>query len=137
MMMPELCNIKELKANTDAVWSPNGQKFAVGAASGNVFVGWYNRDVGLWIANPLSDKAAHDSPVTNVRFDPISGKCLVSCSTDGKVICFSHVCEVDNINDGPFGGLQKDDKLFQFKCTEWVNTVAFSPSGSEIAFASK
>lgn len=52
MLMPQLCNIKELKANNDASWNFRGDKFVVGAASGNVFVGAYNDAVGLWIATP-------------------------------------------------------------------------------------
>jgi hypothetical protein len=48
--MPQLCSIKELKSNNDACWNYRGDKFCVGAASGHVFVGTYNAQVGLWIA---------------------------------------------------------------------------------------
>lgn len=91
--MPQLCNIKELKANTDAVWSSKGDKFAVGAASGFVFVGSYNKQVNLWIAQAVSDKPTHDAPVTKVQFDPLSGRCIASCAADGLVLFNSYYAD--------------------------------------------
>lgn len=129
--MPQLCNIKELKANTDASWSTRGDKFVVGAASGNVFVGSYNNKVGLWIAQAVSDKAAHDSPVTCVKFDPLAGKCVVSCSSDGTVQFNADFNEeLDQATgEGVFGGISEPVQIFKFKCNEWVNTFSFSPLG--------
>lgn len=130
-LMPQLCNIKELKANTDASWSTRGDKFVVGAASGNVFVGSYNNKVGLWIAQAVSDKAAHDSPVTCVKFDPLAGKCVVSCSSDGTVQFNADFNEeLDQATgEGVFGGISEPVQIFKFKCNEWVNTFSFSPLG--------
>jgi WD40 repeat protein len=135
--MPQLCNIKELKANTDAVWNMRGDKFAVGASSGFVFIGTYNEAVGLWIAQAISDKPTHDSPVTKVCFDPLSGKCVASASTDGTVQLNSDFNEeVDSkTGDGPFGNFNEPAQIFKFKCGEWVNSLSFSPSGHELAFA--
>lgn len=48
--LPQLCAIKELKANLDASWNHRGDKFCVGASSGHVFVGKYNSDTGFWVA---------------------------------------------------------------------------------------
>lgn len=48
--MPQLCAIKELKANLDASWNYRGDKFCVGAASGHVFVGLFDENNGFWIA---------------------------------------------------------------------------------------
>lgn len=50
--MPQLCQIKELKANLDAVWNFRGDKIAVGTSSGHTFVGSYNSEMGFWIAKP-------------------------------------------------------------------------------------
>lgn len=135
--LPQLCNIKELKANTDACWSPRGDKFVVGAASGNVFVGSYNSAVGLWIAQTIADKATHDGPVTCVRFDPLCGKGIVSASTDGTVQFMGNFEEeIDGPGgEGIFGQISEPSSLFKLKCNEWVNTVSFSPSGQEICFA--
>lgn len=140
-LMPQLCNIKELKANNDASWNYRGDKFVVGAASGNVFVGAYNEAVGLWIATPQTDeKALHDAPVVCVRFDPLSSRVIASASADGQVIVStSYYEELDGKAEaaGPFGKVNSQEILFKFKCSEWVNTISFSPSGQWIAFASK
>jgi WD40 repeat protein len=132
-MMPQLCNIRELKSNNDACWNMRGDKFCVGAASGHVYTGCYNNNVNLWIANSLTDnKPLHDSPVTSVKFDPLSGRVVASSSTDGTVIVSSaYDDQMDTAQDqGPFGKLKSNEILFKFKCTEWVNCVSFSPSGS-------
>jgi WD40 repeat protein len=132
-MMPQLCNIRELKSNNDACWNMRGDKFCVGAASGHVYTGCYNNAVNLWIANSLTDnKSLHDSPVTSVKFDPLSGRVVASSSTDGTVIVSSaYDDQMDTAQDqGPFGKLKSNEILFKFKCTEWVNCVSFSPSGS-------
>jgi len=131
--MPQLCNIKELKANTDASWSHRGDKFVVGAASGMVFVGTYNEAVGLWIAVSQTDnKSLHDAPVTCVRFDPLSSRVVVSCSADGVVyVTSSYLEDLDGkgAGAGVFGKVCDAEVLFKLKCSEWVNTVSFSPSG--------
>jgi WD40 repeat protein len=83
-MMPQLCTIKELKANNDACWNHRGDKFVVGSASGNVFVAAYNPSVGLWVAPAQTDdKPLHDMPVVCVRFDPGSSRVVASASADG------------------------------------------------------
>jgi hypothetical protein len=41
-LMPNMCQILELKANNDACWNHRGDKFCVGSASGHVFIGSYN-----------------------------------------------------------------------------------------------
>lgn len=132
-MMPQLCNIRELKSNNDACWNMRGDKFCVGAASGHVYYGYYDDKVNLWIANSLTDnKPLHDSPVTSVKFDPLSGRVVASSSTDGTVVVISaYDDQRDPAQDqGIFGKLNSDVVLFKFKCSEWVNCVSFSPSGS-------
>jgi hypothetical protein len=42
--------IKESKANIDGAWNVRGDKFCVGAASGNVFIATYSQDDGFWIS---------------------------------------------------------------------------------------
>jgi len=107
-MMPQLCNIRELKSNNDACWNYRGDKFCVGAASGHVFAGSFNKEVNLWIATSLTDdKPLHDSPVTQVKFDPLSGRVVASASTDGCVIVTSSFYEDIDLGEdrGPFGKL--------------------------------
>lgn len=144
--MPQLCQIKELKANTDACWNHRGDKFAVGAASGLVFVGSYDPQNGFWIARSLTDdtKPLHDGTVVSVKFDPLSSRVVASASIDGTV-CISSAFDPDldtSSTAGPFGSVTTNYKdaqetIFKFKCSEWVNTVSFSSSGSTICYASK
>jgi len=103
--MPQLCNINELKANTDACWNHRGDKFAVGAASGQVYIGTYNKELGLWFALPQdADRALHDGPVVSVKFDPLSSRVVASASADGVVIVSTcYVPEVDSDSKGLYG----------------------------------
>ena len=52
-MMPNLAVIKETKANIDGKWNHRGDKFCVGTASGNVFVGKYSAANNFWICSPI------------------------------------------------------------------------------------
>lgn len=80
----------------------------------------------------------HDAPVVCVRFDPLSSRVIASASADGQVIVStSYYEELDGKAEaaGPFGKVNSQEILFRFKCSEWVNTISFSPSGKWIAFA--
>lgn len=82
----------------------------------------------------------HDGPVVCVKFDPLSSRVVASASADGQVIVStSYYEELDGKADspGPFGKITKQELLFKFKCSEWVNTLSFSPSGNQLLFASK
>lgn len=112
--MPQLCQIKELKANTDACWNPKGDKFAVGAASGLVFVGSYDAQNSFWVARSLTDedKPLHDGTVVSVKFDPLSGRVVASASVDGTV-CISSAFDPDldaSNTAGPFGSVSTNYK---------------------------
>jgi len=53
-MKPQLSVIKETKSNVDAAWNSTGNKFCVGASSGNVFIGKYDEGLGFWVAAAIS-----------------------------------------------------------------------------------
>lgn len=53
-MRPQLAVIKETKSNIDAAWNYLGNKFCVGASSGNVFIGSFDADQGFWTTNTIS-----------------------------------------------------------------------------------
>ena len=81
----------------------------------------------------------HKDSVTSVRYDPGSGCVIASASADGKVIISSaYDEELDKEGTGPFAGVRDDygEVLFTFKSGTWNNTLAFSQSGSCLAFAS-
>lgn len=143
---PNLCAVKELKANLFASWNPRGDKFCVGGSSGHVFIGTYNEQLNFWVAlsqteEPPLGKPLHKGSVTCVRFDPGSGRAVASASSDGSIIvtsAFSEELDTD-AGTGPFAGLQEEvgTVLFRLKTNVWNNTLAFSPSGATLAFACK
>lgn len=81
--IPQPCTVKELKANLDASWNCEGNKFAVGSSSGMVRQCTWNSTVNMWIA--AEEKQRHTDSVTCVRYDPGSGRALASCAMDGIV----------------------------------------------------
>lgn len=144
-MMPQLCQIKELKANLDAAWNHRGDKFCVGASSGHVYTGAYDQALGFWIALAQDEeKPLHEASVVCVRFDPLSSRVVASCSADGTVvISTSYFPDLDaKSTDGPFGKVTTADKfdtqtIFKFKTNSWANSLSFSPRGDTLVFASK
>lgn len=115
-LKPTLAVVKESKSNIDASWNYKGNKFCVGAASGNVFIGNYSEANNFWVGHSISKlqgyncliggkKALHKSSVVSVRFDPLSGRVCASASTDGN--CYITTCYDKNIDQdstaGPFG----------------------------------
>ena len=62
--------LKEKKSNLDASWNKAGNKFCVGASSGNVYIGTFATEANLWVANSLNKKAEHKASVLNVKLDP-------------------------------------------------------------------
>lgn len=142
--MPNLCAVKELKSNLSASWNTRGDKFCVGGSSGHVFVGSYNDALNFWVAlsqteEPPLGKPLHKASVLCTRFDPGSGRVVASASADGSVVLTSAFNEdLDHDGSGPFAGVidEAGTVLFRLKTNIWNNTLAFSPSGSTLAFAS-
>jgi WD40 repeat protein len=144
--------VKETKSNIDAAWNHAGNKFCVGAASGNVFIGKFSTANNFWVAMPISKhtsfkkviiggkKVLHKSGVVSVRFDPMCGRVCASASTDGN--CYITTCYDKDIDaaltDGPFGTINTDGEiLLSFTAIGWVNFVQFSPDASTLCYASK
>jgi hypothetical protein len=50
-LKPQLAVIRETKSNVDAAWNHTGNKFCVGASSGNVFVGVFDDAQNFWVAS--------------------------------------------------------------------------------------
>jgi WD40 repeat protein len=137
-MKPQLAVIKETKSNVDASWNQLGNKFCVGASSGNVFVGTFDDLQNFWVATPISGKKPlHSASVVSVRFDPLSGRAVASASVDGK--CYVTSCYTENTDQsatqGPFGKVTTwGETLFSFSVIGWVNFVAWSPDASVLAY---
>ncbi len=82
---PQMGMIPEQKANLDASWNFRGDKFCVGASTGNVYLARFNANQNFWVANPLKKKPIHKASVTAVKFAPLSGRVVASCSLDGSI----------------------------------------------------
>jgi WD40 repeat protein len=138
-LKPQLAVIKETKSNIDAAWNNLGNKFVVGASSGNVFVGRFDEAAGFWVATSISGKKPlHSQSVTSVRFDPQSGRVVASGSADGK--CYITSCfnpETDAASTkGPFGSISTyGETLLSFNSIGWVNFISFSPCATVLSFA--
>ena len=79
----------------DASWNQLGNKFCVGASSGNVFVGTFEDVQNFWVTKSISGKKPlHSASVVSVRFDPLSGRAVASASVDGK--CYVTSCYNEN-----------------------------------------
>jgi WD40 repeat protein len=97
-MKPQLAVIKETKSNVDAAWNHQGNKFCVGASSGNVFVGVFDPSQNFWVANNINGKKPlHGAATVSVRFDPLSGRAVASASVDGK--CYITSCYIEGVDD--------------------------------------
>ena len=73
-------------AHLDGVWNAKGDKFAVAASSGNVYIGRYHADNNFWVAHAVTKKQPlHKASVVCVRFDPLSGRVVASASLDGSI----------------------------------------------------
>lgn len=107
-------------------------------------MGTYNTDLQFWVALSQTDepplgKPLHKDSVMSVKFDPGSSRVIASASADGKVLITSaYKPDLDTAGTGPFAGVTDEENsiLFTFKTNCWNSTLAFSPSGSCLAFAS-
>ena len=83
----------------DASWNITGEKFSVATSSGNVYIGFYNKENNFWVAPALDEeRSIHKASVVCARFDPLSGRVIASCSLDGRVLISScYLKELDKI----------------------------------------
>ena len=130
--------IPEKRANTDASWNHRGDKFVVGASSGCIYFGTYNKEQNLWVAHAISKKNPHKATVLCCRYDPPAGKVVASAGLDGNCVITSNVCKLDEAETaGPFGSVtEHGQKLMEFHCNGWINHVAFSPNATTVCFVS-
>lgn len=85
---PQLGMIKEQRANLDAAWNMRGDKFAIAATSGCVYVGTYFAANNFWVAHTVSkasNKPIHKASAICAKFDPLSSRVVLSSSLDGTV----------------------------------------------------
>ena len=136
---PTLVILRINRAATSVKWSPNGAKFAVSSGAKCVPVCHFEAANDWWISKMIKK---HKSTVLGLAWSP-NGKFLVTGSADMKCRVFSAFMEgIDSTDDVEgYGAQWKDQHEFGELLAEfdqgkaWVHSVAWSPSGKEIAFA--
>ena len=136
---PTLVILRINRAATSVKWSPNGTKFAVSSGAKCVPVCHFEAANDWWISRMIKK---HKSTVLALAWSP-NGKFLVTGSADMKCRVFSAWMEgIDGEEDGEGYGQQWKEQHEFGECLAefdqgkaWVHSVAWSPSGREIAFA--
>ncbi|CAD5220367.1 unnamed protein product [Bursaphelenchus xylophilus] len=131
---PELVLVRALRGITSCKWSPLENKFAIGTHCKTVAVCFYEKENDWWISKHI--KKDLQSTVKCLDWHP-NNVLLAVGTTDFKVYVFSGYCkEVDEKpapnpwgSKLPFGIL-----LAEFTTYGWVRSLAFSPSGNQLAW---
>lgn len=123
------------RAALRAAWAPDGNKFAVSSGHKVVPVCHFEEENNWWVSDHIKK---HKSTVLSIAWHPNS-QIVATASTDFKCRVFSaFVEEVDKGMDaGPFAA-QGDlgELLLELDgCRGWVTDVAWSPTGTRLAYA--
>eukprot|EP00752_Nemacystus_decipiens_P010415 g9282.t1 len=133
---PILCALMLNRAALDVHWSPSGTKFACASGAKTIAVSRLDRSQGSdWYVSKLIK--GHKSTVQQVAWHP-NGLVLATACTDFKCRVVSAIVEeVDtNPDPRPFAAVKPFGETYhQFSCGGWVTAVAWSPSGSILAYA--
>ncbi|CAM9288697.1 unnamed protein product [Ascophyllum nodosum] len=133
---PILCALKLNRAALDVQWSPSGTKFAVASGAKTVAVSRLDTSQSTeWYVSRLMK--GHKSTVQQVAWHP-NDLVLATACTDFKCrVVSAMVAEVDtNPNPAPFGTVKPFGEAYHvLSCAGWVTAVAWSPSGSTLAYA--
>lgn len=116
-------------------WSKNGKKFAIGSAAHKAFIGYYDEPQGWWFCSKLG---GFKSSVVAVDLHP-SGRVVAIGSTDFSFKLIS--CYVESVDKADnYTGIYEEVKdygtvLFSYSGQGWIESVCWSPSGLQAAFA--
>ena len=134
---PQITILPHRMACMDVRWSPDGLKFAVASGSKKALIAFYEPTNNWWVAR---ESRSHRSSVLSLAWHP-SSQLLATVSADYKCRVLSAFVEgVDAApaTGTPFGALPAvaGEVLSEYEITRaWVNDVAWSPSGTALAFA--
>ena len=135
---PTLVLLRINRAATCVRWAPNESKFAVGSGARIIAVCYFEEENDWWVSKHL--KKPLRSTVTSVAWHPNS-VLLAAGSTDSHARVFSSFIKGNDARPEPSAWGER--LPFNTVCGEylngtsgWVHSVAFSPSGNALAFAS-
>lgn len=136
--VPTLVILRINRAATACKWSPAGNKFAVASGAKAVPVCHFEEANDWWISKMIKK---HKSTVLSLAWSP-NNKFLVTGSADMKCRVFSAFMEGIDLKDDDgygevFGPQQHEfgECLAEFEGKAWVHSVAWSPDGYRLAFA--
>jgi actin related protein 2/3 complex, subunit 1A/1B len=137
---PSLVILRISRAATQVKWSPSGKKFAVASGAKLVPVCHYEPDNNWWVSNLIKK---HKSTVLSLAWHPNS-KFLLTGSCDFKARIFSAFLQEveEDVDAAKWGAIfpqhnQFGECLWEFdQSSGWVESVAFSPSGTSLAWTS-
>ena len=134
---PTLVILRVDRAATDVRWSDDGLKFAVSSGSKCISVCTFDPSNDWWVSKIVKKK--FKSSVTCCAFHPKSAQLLACGSTDFKCRIygtFASDVDGDTVYKGPFArAVEFGDMYAEMPCGGWINSVAWSPSGTSIAYA--
>ncbi|KAF1845760.1 structural constituent of cytoskeleton [Cucurbitaria berberidis CBS 394.84] len=135
---PTLVLLRINRAATCVRWAPSETKFAVGSGARLIPVCYFEEEDNWWVSKHI--KKPIRSTVTCVAWHPNS-VLLAAGSTDGHARVLSSF--VKGVDERPEASAWGERLPFNTVCGEflnntagWVHSVAFSPSGNALAFAS-
>ena len=135
---PTLVLLRINRAATCVRWSPSETKFAVGSGARNAAVCYFEEENDWWVSKHL--KKPLRSTVTSVAWHPNS-VLLALGSADGHARVLSAF--IKGVDERPQPSVWGERLPFNTVSGEflnqtagWVKSVAFSPSGDALAFAS-
>ena len=132
---PSLVILRIERAALDVKWSPDGQKFAVGSSAKCVPVCYYEQENNWWVSKIIKK---HKSSVLAIAWHPNSQLVATGASDFRARVFSSYIPNVDTSEHlsaefpapVPFG-----DVYGEYSASGWIHAVAYSPSGSTLAFA--
>mmetsp|Transcript_29889 Transcript_29889/g.85618 ORF Transcript_29889/g.85618 Transcript_29889/m.85618 type:complete len:376 (+) Transcript_29889:55-1182(+) len=120
--------VAELRAPRAALclaWAPDGQRFAVGLASKDLGICYYEAGAKCWVAMKMGKSKA---AVTCVAWHPTS-QFIASGSTDRHCMVYDVNVNLMSPLKSGFGKVEVTEDV-----GSWVNAVMFSPKGQFLAF---
>ena len=118
-------------------WSKNGKKFSLGVGSHKAMIGYFNDKPNWWECKRIRN---FKSSVVASTLHP-SGRVVATGSTDFSfkiVSCWIDEVDANENYKGVFDEVKDfGEILYEFSGLGWVETLAWSPSGQQIAFACK
>jgi len=131
---PSLVILRINRAALDVKWSPDGKKFAVASGAKCVPVCYFEEEHDWWVSKHIKK---HKSTVLTVAWHPNS-QILATGSSDFKCRVFSSfITDVDATHEqGAFPSAKVfEEEYASYGAFGWIDSVAWSPSGSTLAFS--